>query len=133
MRKFLLLIIIMIAAAGCGSDEPCSVQSEDFLFEIARIENQSPGITSSGTVDKFEFVDQMEELIKEAKDLNSPRCAREYQDSLVTWYESLVILAKASITNGDVSVEFFTAEREGIEAMNAYFAAKGRFERELDE
>ena len=133
-HKFLLLIIIMIAAAtGCGSDEPCSVQSEDFLFEIGRIENKSQRIATNPLFDEFALIDEAELLLEEIKDLNPPRCAREVQDALIAWFESAIVMAKASVTNGEVSVEFFTAEREVYEAISAYSSAKRSVELDFDE
>jgi hypothetical protein len=123
----------MIAGAGCGSDEPCSVQSEDFLFELGRIENDLT--ISIGTVlfDGYDYIEDLEETIKEVKGLRSPRCARDVKANLVNWLEASVVALKAGLTHGEVSVEYYAAEREVREYSSDYFLSKFNVEEDLED
>ena len=132
-HKFLLLIIIMIAGVGCGSDEPCSVQSKDFLFEIGRIENDLTSLIGTVLFDEYDYIEVLEETIKEVKGLSSPRCAKEVKTNLVNWLEASVVNVKAGLTHGEVSVEFYATGREAVEASNDYFLSKSRVKFDTDD
>ncbi len=104
-HKFLLLIIIMIAAAGCSAEEPtvtiapsptptCFDLSEDFMeaaesvFEkwddaIALASNTSRGDLSGP-------IASLQEIKREAGDLDAPACSENVGESLVTLMESFI-------------------------------------------
>ena len=67
--KKVLLLIVMLMIAGCGSDEPCSVQSEDFLFELGRIGRNRLDSYWSLVIDEYDEIASIEEGIKELKKL----------------------------------------------------------------
>jgi len=118
----------MIAAAGCGSDEPCSVQSKDYFFEVDRIESSLISVVVLGT-DAFTAVDRLEELLEEANDLKPPRCAGEAHGHFVAWLESLIDVGKADAT-GDRSPK---AEEAAGDAFAEFLFARTAAELDFDD
>ena len=125
-RKLLLLIIIMIAVAGCGSDEPCSVQSADYFYEVDRLQDKVMRLAGNSFLSEFEQVDELEMLLEEAKELDAPRCAQEVQTNFVKFFEAAVSGAKAEVS-GDVS-KASKKERETEDHLDAYFIARVEIE-----
>lgn len=117
-RKHWLLIIIMIAVAGCGSSEPCAVQSKDYFYEVDGLQDKFLDAARDPSLDAYETVDEFEAIYEEAKDLKPPSCARKAHDHLITWYELVIEGSKVEAT-GDTTV--------GLEVIEAADEALHQF------
>ena len=127
-RNLLLLIvpIVMLMIAGCGSDEPCSVQSEEFLFELGRIGSNRLDSSWSLVIDEYDEIDSLKEQIAELKKLRAPKCAKDVKTTLLTYYEKEIIRLKALLSDGEVSAIHYRAENASSEALTLYLESKFR-------